>query len=311
MTRDDVLSIKDGGFRLDGQPFAEISFNKFDLFWQLYDQLAAGKQLDAANPLVQAQNKALRNLHELGFRSIRIFALPWGPGGTEAYADPGKRKMLYAAMDKTLELCERHDIRMVWCLAPTFSVGHFTDTKFIKGKGWVHGEEHLRELVANRNSRGRRLLYQYLDETVARYKNRKAIMMWEITNELTLQSDIEPAVEPKDRIYEGQRMPTLKEVAVFYDEVARRIKAADPLRLVNSGGSNMREYQWHMYQGKGWGLDTFEDQCKCFELLFTNSAVDVIDIHTYPSTRPGHHEYTLRGGGRETVNARHERLHGD
>ncbi len=37
LTRDDVLSIKDGRFFLDGKPFAEISFNKFDLLWQLYD----------------------------------------------------------------------------------------------------------------------------------------------------------------------------------------------------------------------------------------------------------------------------------
>jgi hypothetical protein len=36
LTRDDVLSIQDGRFFLEGQPFAEISFSKFDLFWQLY-----------------------------------------------------------------------------------------------------------------------------------------------------------------------------------------------------------------------------------------------------------------------------------
>ena len=30
LTRDDVLSIRDGRFYLDGKPFAEISFNKFD-----------------------------------------------------------------------------------------------------------------------------------------------------------------------------------------------------------------------------------------------------------------------------------------
>ena len=111
LTRKDVLSIKDGRFFLEGEPFAEISFNKFDLFWQLYDQLAEGKQLNAVNPLVQAQDKALRNLHELGFKTIRIFALPWGPAGPESYANPEKRKRLYTALDKTLELCDAHDVR--------------------------------------------------------------------------------------------------------------------------------------------------------------------------------------------------------
>ncbi|MBT7298682.1 MAG: hypothetical protein HN849_04180, partial [Victivallales bacterium] len=39
LTKDDVLSVRDGRFYLEGRPFAEISFNKFDLLWQLYDQL--------------------------------------------------------------------------------------------------------------------------------------------------------------------------------------------------------------------------------------------------------------------------------
>jgi hypothetical protein len=280
LTRQDVLSIKEGRFFLDGKRFAEISFNKYDLFWQLYDQLAAGRQLNAANPLVQAQDKALRNLHELGFKTIRIFALPWGPAGPAAYADPDKRKHLYAALDKTLELCDAHDIRVVWSL----SAGSFTDTKLEPGKGWVFGEEQERELVSNPESRGRKLLYRYIDETVGRYRDRRAVLMWEISNEVTLQADIGDS----NRVYNGERMPSLKDVARFFDDVAQRIKAADPLRLVSSGGSNMRESQWHLYQGAGWKPDSFEEQFRCFELLYAHSVVDVIDIHSYPDNKPGY-----------------------
>lgn len=280
LTRDEVLSIRDGRFYLQGKPFAEISFSKFDLLWQLYDQLAAGKQLDAQNPLLQAQEKALRNLHELGFRSIRIFALPWGPGGPASYADPEKRKLLYAALDKVCDLCEAHGIGLVWSLG----AATFTDTRLVPGQGWVYGEEQERELVSNPDSRGRRLLYAYLDETVTRYKDRRAVLMWEISNEVTLSADI----GDNNRVYNGQRMPTLKEVAGFFDDVARRIKAADPLRLVSSGGSHMRESQWHLYQRQGWQKDTFEQQFQCFDLLYGRSAVDVIDIHSYPNNKPGY-----------------------
>jgi hypothetical protein len=91
-----------------------------------------------------------------------------------------------------------------------------------------------------------------------------------------------------NRIYNGERMPTLKDVAHFFDEVARRIKSMDPLRLVNSGGSNMRESQWHLYLGEGWKPDSFEEQFKCFQLLYADSAVDVIDIHSYPDNNPGY-----------------------
>ena len=284
LTKDHVLSIKNGKLFLEGRPFAEISFNKYDLVWQLYDQLVEGKVLDAANPQVQAQDKALRNLQRLGFKTIRIFALPWGPAGPRSYADPENRKKLYAALDKALELCDAHDIRVVW----SFGAATFTDTKLDAAKGWVFGEEQERELVANAESRGRKLLYRYIDDTVERYRQRKAVLMWEISNEVTLQADIGDA----NRVYNGERMPTLREVGGFFDDVAKRIKSADPLRLVNSGGSNMREAQWHLYKNEGWKTDTFEEQFKCFELLYANSAVDVVDIHSYPDNQPG---YAIKG----------------
>lgn len=279
LTREDVLSIQKGALFLEGKPFAEISFNKFDLLWQLYDELAAGRALSKDNPMVRAQEKALRNLHKLGFRSVRVFALPWGPAGPESYANPDKRKLLFAALDKMVELCEAQDIRLDWSLG----AAAFTDTK-LEATGWVLGAEQERELVADRESRGRQLLYRYIDEVVSRYRGRKVVMMWEISNEVTLQADIGDA----HRVYNGERMPTLKEVAGFFDEVARRIKAADPLRLVNSGGSNMRECQWHLHLGEGWKVDSFEDQFKCFDLLYGKSAIDVIDIHSYPNGHPGY-----------------------
>lgn len=281
LTKTDGLTTRDGLFYLDGEPFAEISFNKFDLLWQLYDQLVAGNPLTDTNPLVRAQDKALQDLHEMGFRSIRFFALPWGPAGPESYADPGKRRLLYAALDKALELCDKHDIRVVWSLAS----GAFTDTRIVPGKGWVHGREHQRELMADRESRGRRLLYRYIDETVGRYKHRKAVLLWEVGNEITLSADIGTAEE---RIYEGERMPTLKDVAGFWNDVAGRIKAVDPRRLVNSGGSAMRESQWNLYRERTWKKDTFEEQFQCFDLLYANSAVDVVDVHAYTNNRSGY-----------------------
>ncbi len=280
MKQSDVLSVREGRFYLDGQLFAEISFNKFDLFWHLYEQRVAGKTLDDANPMVQAQDKALRELHEMGFQTIRFFALPWGPAGAESYADPKKREGLYEALDKALALCDKHKIRVVWSLAS----GGFTDTKLVPGKGWVHGEEQARELMSNPESRGRQLLYRYIDETVGRYKHRKTVLMWEIGNEITLSADI----GNKDRIFNDERMPTLKQVADFLQDVTKRIKTADPLRLVSSGGSHLRESQWNLYQRRSWSKDTLEEQFKCFELLYANTGVDVIDVHSYMNNKPGY-----------------------
>jgi hypothetical protein len=146
------------------------------------------------------------------------------------------------------------------------------------------GHEGLFDLVGNPNSKSRRRLYAYLDEIVSRYKGRKAVAMWDITNELTNAANIGP--------WNGEPMPTLEQVAAFYADVARRIQQNDPLRLVSNGGSHLREHAWNLHLGHGWKQrDTFEQQRQAFALLFGDSPVDVIDIHFY----------RVREGGYEIV----------
>ena len=76
-------------------------------------------------------------------------------------------------------------------------------------------------------------------------------------------------------------MPTLLDVAHFFDQVAKRIKADDPLRLVNSGGSGMRGCQWNQYTNHKWLLDTVDEQNKALSLVYSGNAVDVLNIHYY------------------------------
>ncbi|MBN8217995.1 MAG: hypothetical protein J0L75_15240 [Spirochaetes bacterium] len=289
----DVLSIQDGRPFLDGKPFVELSFNKFDLFWQLYDLAKAGKPLDGGDPMVQAQDRALAELAGMGLKTIRLFGMPWGNWDFASnWADPEKKeKVFFAAVNKALDLCEKNGIRAVYSLA----AHEFYDRALVKGK-WELGEEHNRELLRDPGSRSRKRLDAFLDEFIPRIKDRRAILMWEIGNEATLAADIG---DDKENIRNGHRQPTLKDVSDFYRDVSARIKRLDPLRLVNNGGSYMRESQWHRYTEKSWKLDTFEDQVKCFELLFKGTGVDFIDIHSYPNHRPG---YTIAGpDGGETI----------
>lgn len=272
----EVLTLKNGRFYLRGKPFAEISFNKFDLFWGLYDLLHQGKgDTPEYTKLVVSQDQALHELHEMGFKSIRFFGLPWGIWDfKDVYPYPEKRaKVFYRAMDTVLDLCDKNDIKVVYSL----SAGIFIDTTLGADK-LVYGEEHMQDLMANPNSRNRKLLNEYIDDVVTRYKNRKTILMWEISNELTLSADI----SPDTHVFDGQRMPTLQNVADFLDSVAKRIKANDKVHLVNSGGSSMRNCQWNQFTKHAWIRDTVEEQYKAMKLLYGNSSIDVIDIHYYP-----------------------------
>jgi len=129
-------------------------------------------------------------------------------------------------------------------------------------------------LIANPASHSRQRLYAYLDVIIARYKSRQSVAMWEITNELTNLADI--------GVRKGVPAPTLTQVAEFFDSVAKHIKVDDPLRLVSTGGSHLREYAWNLFLGHGWRQrDTLAEQRKAFAAYFQKSAVDVIDIHYY------------------------------
>ena len=276
LTENDVLTIKDGVFMLEGKPFAEISFNKFDLFTQLIDPLLKGDP-STYETMLKKQDQALAELHEMGFRSIRVFMSPWAPSDTKN-AWYNVQGILFKAMDDVVGMCEKYDIKIVWCLGLT----SFVEKWMVTG-GWELGEYQMRELIADENSIARQEMYKYLDGIIQRYRNSKAVLTWELANEISLDADI----MPDTKTYEDQRMPTLKDVATFYDQVAQRIHQNDPLRLVNSGGSSMRESQWNQYVNNSWQKDTEEEQYKALEFLYKDSACDIIDIHWYANNKLG------------------------
>lgn len=275
VTKNDVLSIQNNRFMLDGKPFAEISFNKFDLFWSLWQEAMAGKELNDYNPMVQRQQKALSDLSKAGFKTIRFFGMvhesqfKWFKS---VYIDDVKsEKIYYQALDKAIELLERNNLRAVFSLG----CSAFADEE---------AGEHLRELVTNPKSVSRKLLNDNIDDIVSRYKNSKAILMWEVTNELTLFWDVQPGTLESN----GKRRPTMEASIQFYKDVIARIKKKDPLRLVNSGGSMLRESAYNLNVNKKWGVDTYPQHVDIFRKMHENT-FELIDIHYYTNPNPGYY----------------------
>lgn len=275
VTKQDVLSISNGQFMLDGKPFGEISFNKFDLFWSLFDEAQKGNELTDYNPVVMRQQKALSDLSKAGFKTIRMFGMLHQSKYklfNSIYNDDVKcEKIYFQALDKAIELLERNRLRAVFSLGCSFFVNDW--------KG-----DNLRELVADPKSSSRKSLYDYIDEVVPRYKNSKAILMWEITNELTLFWDIQPGT----LMAQGKRMPTMEQGVQFYKDVVERIKKNDPLRLVNNGGSMLRESAYNLNVNKKWTKDTYAQHLEIYHKLYDNAGLDVMDIHYYTNSNPGY-----------------------
>jgi hypothetical protein len=270
----DVFTLRDNQFYLDGQPFAEMSFNKFDLMWEIWDGIRTCDRTGDSATLKKAiaeQDDAVRGLHEMGFRTIRIFGAPWA-GNAATFAEARPTKPILEAIDTTLDLCARHDIKVVFSLG----LGLFA---YEDGEAAPGDAPKPISLFADPASKARADCYAYLDLIVNRYKDRKSIAMWEVSNELTNLADI--------GVRKGKLSPTLPQVAEFFDSTARRIHADDPLRLVSDGGSHLRESAWHLWQGLGWPKDSLEQYRKAYAAYFQHSAIDVIDNHYYDLRKGG------------------------
>ena len=224
-TAEDVLTLREGQYYRNGKRFAEISFNKFDLLWTVWQAMGDARSRqsrDKEQAALATEDKVLRGLHEMGFQTIRFFAVP-PKALVPSYSDPEAKQLWFRALDAVLDLCERNQIQTVFCLG----AAQMYDPP-MAGRPEPTGREGPVELIGNPRSHSRQRLYAYLDEIVSRYKGRKAVAMWDITNELTNSANIGQ--------WRGERMPTLGQVAAFYADVARRIKQNDPLRLVSNGG---------------------------------------------------------------------------
>jgi len=275
VTKKDVLSIENNMFMLDGKPFAEISFNKFEIFWSLWDEAMKGNELTDYNPVVMSQQKSLSELSKAGFKTVRIFGMLHQSKYKQfntVYSDDVKcEKIYYQALDKTIELLERNNLRAVFSLGCSFFVNEWNG-------------DNLRELVADPKSSSRKSLYEYLDDIVARYKESKAILMWEVTNELTLFWDIQPGT----LMAQGKRMPTMEQGVSFYKDVVDHIKKIDHLRMVSNGGSMLRESAYNLNVNKKWAKDTYDQQVEMYHRMYDNAGLDVMDIHYYTSSLPGY-----------------------
>ena len=257
----DFLQARGSELYLNGKPFYEISFNKFDLFWQM---MAAEfhKSGFGSEPAVTGE-KALKDLNRMGFKTLRVVF-----NVAPEYYNPALRPRFYSVMDRTLDLCDKYDIRLV------FSMG-MVDMNYSK----ECGETYL-EFLTNPASKSRQKMHAYATDLITRYRDRKTIAMWEHGNELLLKADI----GGKTRNFGGIMVPTLPEVAEFHRAETEFIRTLDKSHPTTSGDS-YRNSIWSLYesaQGKtknGWGINTMQDIAKGVSMA--QKGVDVFCIHNY------------------------------
>ena len=253
----DFLEVRGTELYLHGKPFYEISFNKFDLFWQMlaaeFHKGGFGKE-----PATTAE-ESLRNLNRMGFKTIRVFMT-----GVREYNNPESRPRFFQAMDRTLDLCDKYDVRVVFCLG-------IVENDYAALCG-----ETFHDFIARADSASRTKMREYVRDVITRYHHRKTIAMWEHGNELLLKAGIGN--------FGGDIMPTLDEVSEFYQLESDYIRSLDKSHPITTGDS-YRNCIWSLYAStqdktkNGWGVNTMDDIGKGVSMA--QKSVDVFCIHNY------------------------------
>ena len=264
---DDILRIINYKFWMNGQPFYEISFNKWDLFRQISASKVSSGEFNKKSYQVEAAEDALAMLKEKGFTTIRVFA--YGPERT-SYAKSDKQKdKFFEVCDLFYDICDKYGIQVV------VSLGLPSEDFVVKRRG---STEKISDLICNPESESRQILYDFLERYITRYKDRHAVLMWEIVNEGNLEADIGLADWVKAKRY------SLYQLGRFYADCADKIREYDPVHLITGGDSLLRPSQWHLYLGvkagldyADWTQDTLEDRLKAFWML--NYDLDVVSEH--------------------------------
>ncbi len=272
---------------LDGKEFRAISFNKYDLFEQsaILELIVPGKGQFAY------AEEALKELHDHGFTIIRTNVSPyWSGSWKQVWLDNDpqkqveKRKRYFEQFDKTLDLCDKYQIRIIgslcWFVANLGDLGH----------------SNLKLAMVNPNSPGRKIVEEYMREVVTRYKDRPTIAMWELGNEWNLEADIQLPDGPIGKgglelttqpvVRDRSNNFTSDDLARCTRQMAQMIRSIDPHHLITSGHSSPRPSAMHLLlaarAGKtaDWTGDTQQQIEQMLRLLHPDP-IDVISIHFY------------------------------
>lgn len=274
---DGILRNINGRFYMNGQPYYEISFNKFDIAAQILINYFPDRFRDFNTGEDQRANaeRALKELSDNGFSSIRFFSY------VETYDmihDPAESEKYWKGLDELFDLCDKYGIKVV----PSLSLGSsvMTACEYVEGLGYVSVGEDRIDLITNPESKSRAFQKQYIEAYVNRYKDRDTVLMWEINNEMNLEMDVGPSI--------GKVTYSAYQLSEFYAWCTEIIHTCDPHRLVTSGDSVQRNTNYHLLAGtmagrdtNDWTTDSYAQRLYINFLLNGMGGMDTTSVHAY------------------------------
>ncbi len=275
--------VKSSGF--PGSGSASVGFNKYDLALQYMGKASGG---DGSLPYLKVTKamgrKAIFDARDANVSYLRISATGFDPS---AYRKPGDLDLwltnpaqYWSQFDELMTDLETAEMQGVFTLI-------WNPLQFPAMTG-----ETVRDLITQPDSKSYQTAERYIREFVQRYKNRKAVLFYELTNELNLGADLgaEKRCNAKKQaaLCDAKGHYTSAEMVEFTKRLSALIHGIDPSRPISSGFSVPRASAEHLRASPEWisgKADFRQDSLEQLQqnLAFIHEGVDIISVHIYPN----------------------------
>lgn len=303
-----------------GSPFSatqagELGANKSDLMLQyLPPSAAVPDDAEGYHYIRRAMaKKAIADARDAGLPFLRVsvsgyWPVNFGDTTNDLALWQSNPAVFWAAQDEMFDDLDRASIGLI----PSF-VWNLTQFP-------VLGGDKISKFIREPKSPSRQLLHRFVSEFIARYKDRKSVLFYELTNELNLEADLDLRRMCRSVaaacVFDGF---TTADMIAFSQDLVATIKSIDPSRPVASGFAVPRRSATHLMHrpefsagGPDQTLDTRE-QFRSY-LLAVHQPFDIVSVHIYPEAqnnrfgRPDGHQYELVADASAAAKAAGKRL---
>jgi hypothetical protein len=278
-------------------PAAELGANKFDLRRQYFPDSDTNEPNPSDPVRLAMARKAIADARDAGWTFLRTSVTGYWPlniGDRRNdlavwQADP---TAFWAGMDRMFDDLDRAGVRLV----PSFV---WNTTQFP-----ALARETLATFIHDPTSHSRRLLAQFITEFIVRYRNRRTILFYELTNEMNLKADLDLRSRCKGVGPCVWSDFTTHDMVSFSRDLVSLIKSLDRTRQVTSGFSIPRRAAAHLKEHPQFDAgrpDRSADDREEFTryIVAVHAPFDIISVHINPQSendrfgRPAGQQYAL------------------
>lgn len=262
------LTVQDGTFYKDGQPFRGVGVNYMTAFIRKLGLEGAPIKLND-----DSYREGFRILREHDIPFIRFSVGGFFPNEWAAYQND--KDAYFAAFDRLVADAEDVGLGLIpsiFWFFPTIPdlVGEPLDQ-------W-----------GNLGSKSHAFMRQYTTEVVSRYKDSSAIWAWEFGNEWIHEADLPNTEQGRGWVVPDFGTPAertardkmfRKNIYVAYEQFAKTIRSIDSHRPILSGDAMPRPVAYHNFNNGSWKTDSLSEWEQMF--LQDNASFDALSAHFY------------------------------